>query len=103
MFCCSSVYQRTLTDLIYVVRFLVSSAFILCLFAQVASAVNLDNCKSEFQNETGQTQFTYEECVQTCGGGLGVFRWKMFSQDFSTWLLPWIALMFQLPFGATGK
>ena len=84
------------------VRFWSLSAFLLCILAQVVDAVDLDKCKSGFGNETGETQFTYQQCVQTCGGGVGVFKWKMFSDAFSTWLLPWIALMFQLPFGATG-
>jgi hypothetical protein len=75
--------------------------FLLCLFAQ-ADAINLSVCKAKFANETGHTQFTYTECVKTCGGGAGVFNWTMFSQNFSAWLLPWVALMFQLPFGATG-
>ena len=64
--------------------------------------MDLEQCKAKFANETGQSQFTYEQCVQQCGGGVGEFKWTMFSQDFSTWLLPWFALMFQLPFGASG-
>ena len=90
------------TNFTTTVRFWFPSAFLLCLFAKVVGAVDLDKCKANFQNETGQTQFTYKQCLETCGGGAGVFKWKMFSDDFSTWLLPWIALMFQLPFGASG-
>lgn len=96
-FCRSSV----LIDFVFTVKFWFPCAFLLCLLAQ-ADAVDLDKCKATFKNQTGQTQFTFKECVHTCGGGAGTFNWTMFSQDFSTWLLPWIALMFQLPFGATG-
>ena len=90
-----------MTDFVSTVRFWGPCVFLLCLLVQ-AGAVNLDKCKATFANETGRTEFTYKECVQTCGAGAGAFSWTMFSGDFSTWLLPWIALMFQLPFGATG-
>ena len=30
-------------------------------------------------------------------------RWAVFSQQFSAWLLPWLALVSQLPFGANDK
>lgn len=96
----SSVFRKTLINF-PAVGFWLHCAFLLCVFSQ-AGAVNLDQCKANFANETGQTQFTYQQCVHECGGGAGDFQWTMFSQDFSTWLLPWIALMFQLPFGATG-
>jgi hypothetical protein len=89
-------------DFMSIAKFRLPCAFLLCLLVQAGGAVNLDKCKATVANQTGQTQFTYKECVDTCGAGVGAFNWTMFSQDFSTWLLPWIALMFQLPFGATG-
>ena len=46
---------------------------------------------------------TYEQCLVECGPGLGDIDWGDFSQTFSTWLLPWIALMFQIPFGGEGE
>ena len=76
----------------------------LYLFPQV-NAVNLNQCRATFTNRTHQSvplKMTYSQCVETCGGGPGEFQWTMFSQSFSSWLLPWIALIFQLPFGATG-
>ena len=30
-------------------------------------------------------------------------QWTVFSQQFSSWLLPWLALVSQLPFGANDK
>ena len=46
---------------------------------------------------------SYERCLVECGSGLGDINWKGFSQTFGAWLLPWIALMFQMPFGAKGE
>jgi hypothetical protein len=46
---------------------------------------------------------SYEQCLVECGNGMGDMDWARFSQTFSSWLLPWIALMFQIPFGAEGE
>lgn len=93
-----------LTSRVSPVRLWLPCAFLLFLFVQV-DAVRLDQCRAKFANETGQPDprnITYHQCVETCGGGAGEFKWTMFSQGFGAWLLPWIALIFQLPFGATG-
>lgn len=92
------------TNLASTVRLGLPCVFLLFLFVQV-DAVKLDQCRARFTNETGQSgplKITYRQCVETCGGGPGEFKWTMFSQGFGAWLLPWIALIFQLPFGATG-
>jgi hypothetical protein len=47
--------------------------------------------------------FTYEFCVTKCGPGFEKFNWPDFSQQFSAWLLPWLALVSQLPFGSERK
>ena len=46
---------------------------------------------------------TYEACTYWCGGGQESFDWSVFSQQFSAWLLPWLALVSQLPFGAESR
>ena len=46
------------------------------------------------------TAITYNLCVSQCGAGQEPFQWTVFSQQFSSWLLPWLALISQLPFGA---
>ena len=92
------------TTLVPTVKLWLPCVFLLFLFLQV-DAVRLDQCKARFANATDQSgplTITYNQCVETCGGGAGEFKWTMFSQGFSAWLLPWIALIFQLPFGATG-
>ncbi|PPR04300.1 hypothetical protein CVT26_004055 [Gymnopilus dilepis] len=49
------------------------------------------------------TAITYDLCVSQCGAGQEPFQWSVFSQQFSSWLLPWLALVSQLPFGANDK
>lgn len=46
------------------------------------------------------TSITYDFCVRACGSGGGAFSWSAFSQQFSAWLLPWLALLSQFPFGS---
>jgi hypothetical protein len=58
---------------------------------------------SVVNNSTQNVTLTYNQCKCKCGTGPGDFTWTKFSQNFSTWLLPWLALMFQLPFGSEGK
>jgi hypothetical protein len=40
-------------------------------------------------------------CERACGTGSEAFEWVAFSQKFTSWLLPWLALISQLPFGAS--
>ncbi|KAH7924105.1 hypothetical protein BV22DRAFT_1013966 [Leucogyrophana mollusca] len=46
------------------------------------------------------TAVTYEVCLAKCGSSQEPFSWSTFSQEFSAWLLPYLALISQLPFGA---
>ena len=79
-------------------------------------AINLEACGARVlgrqiaaQNTTHTTDpsllldFSYEQCLVECGTGVGDVDWQGFSQTFGAWLLPWIALMFQIPFGAERK
>ncbi|KDR76727.1 hypothetical protein GALMADRAFT_67357, partial [Galerina marginata CBS 339.88] len=52
---------------------------------------------------TSATAITYDLCVSQCGGAQEPFKWNTFSQQFTSWLLPWLALVSQLPFGANDK
>jgi hypothetical protein len=92
-------------DLATAVRLWLPRVFLLYLFVQV-DAVRLDQCSAKVTDEAGQsgpTEIAYNQCVEICGGGPGDFKWNMYCQGFGAWLLPWIALIFQLPFGANGK
>ncbi|KAF8626965.1 hypothetical protein AX14_011398 [Amanita brunnescens Koide BX004] len=42
---------------------------------------------------------TYHGCVKYCGSAPVEFNWSTFSQQFTSWLLPWLALISQLPYG----
>ncbi|TFK69332.1 hypothetical protein BDN72DRAFT_878497 [Pluteus cervinus] len=87
----------------------------------VGKAVNLEQCLVDFKNEklpnatvddgrdnhgntvssfTNATALTYHACVKLCGAGQEPASWTVISQQFSAWLLPWLALLSQLPFGA---
>ncbi|KAJ6567570.1 hypothetical protein DFH09DRAFT_441515 [Mycena vulgaris] len=85
-----------------------------------AGAVNFDSCINEIHagiwgpdggldnsgnasNISTATAITYDLCVKACGSGPEPFVWKIFSQQFTAWLLPYLALMAQLPFGADDK
>jgi len=49
------------------------------------------------------TAITYNLCKTACGSGPEPIQWSTFSQQFSSWLLPWLALISQLPFGANDR
>ena len=91
-------------------------AFLSLFFLSVA-ATNFTQCLIDFQNNDtalGGVDYngkpvanpedavglTYGACKQWCGDGREPFDWSVFSQQFSAWLLPWLALISQLPFGA---
>ncbi|KAJ7134707.1 hypothetical protein C8R44DRAFT_433145 [Mycena epipterygia] len=93
----------------------------LFFFASASASVNFSQCFDEIRNGThgttggtdnqghpvsdirNATAITYELCVQACGSGGGAFSWSAFSQQFSAWLLPWLALLSQFPFGSRYK
>jgi hypothetical protein len=86
--------------------------------ATLAMATNFTQCFADFQSgrygTSGGTDahgnpvtnistavgFTYELCKIACETGPEPFDWFNFSQQFSAWLLPWLALISLLPFGA---
>ncbi|CAK5262167.1 unnamed protein product [Mycena citricolor] len=60
-----------------------------------------DNAGNPIANISEAKSITYELCAVACGAGPEPFQWNTFSQQFSAWLLPYLALVAQLPFGAT--
>ena len=95
---------QMLKDPVIIVKHWIPCVFFLCLLVQV-NAFDSDQCSEKFANETGQlgpSMVTKSQCVEMCGGGNGGFQWSRISRNFGSWLLPWIALIFQLPFGGTG-
>ncbi|KAJ3722034.1 hypothetical protein DFJ43DRAFT_674249 [Lentinula guzmanii] len=65
--------------------------------------VGIDSSGNPVQNLLDATAMSYELCVVACGGGPEAFNWFSFSYQLSTWLLPWLSLISQLPFGANDK
>lgn len=61
-----------------------------------ANGRNIENI-SDILNAAG---FTYDMCLSHCGSGLQEPTWIITSQQFGAWLLPYLALISQLPFGA---
>jgi hypothetical protein len=88
---------------------------LLCLSSLVAAA-NFTQCLEDFKNDPDATGgvdsrghptspaeavgFTYKTCTARCGTSAEIFNWREFAQLFSSWLLPWLALISQLPFGS---
>lgn len=91
------------------VRLWLPCVFLLSLCVQVDGEsgwmwFNMSRCRNILENGTDPVDpknITYELCVKRCGGGIGWFNWAMFVQGITSWLLPWVALTSQLPFGAT--
>jgi hypothetical protein len=52
---------------------------------------------------TSNAAISYDLCVSNCGTSQEPFHWTVFSEQFCTWLVPWLALLSQLPFGANDK
>jgi hypothetical protein len=46
------------------------------------------------------TAITYRLCVKECGSDPEPFDVSDFSEQFGNWLLPWLALLPQIPYGA---
>ncbi|KAG8820240.1 hypothetical protein FRC17_010214, partial [Serendipita sp. 399] len=44
----------------------------------------------------------YATCKAHCGTSYGEFQWSLFSQQFTGWLLPFLALTAQLPYESDG-
>ncbi|KAG1753665.1 uncharacterized protein EDB91DRAFT_1234099 [Suillus paluster] len=81
--------------------------FTQCLIDVVANAnatqnltglLNGDGYPVSYASDTAS--ISYSLCTSACGTGQEPFQWSVFSQDFSAWLLPNLALISQLPFGA---
>ncbi|KAG1719922.1 uncharacterized protein EDB91DRAFT_1240482 [Suillus paluster] len=62
-----------------------------------ANGANIPNVSSDILNAIG---FTYDTCLSQCGEGTEKPTWANISQQFGAWLLPYLALISQLPFGA---
>lgn len=96
----------------------ISTRILLLLFSfsSLVVATNFTRCLEDFKknpdavggvdsqghptNSTAAIGFTYKACTEQCGSSPAAFNWREFSQLFCAWLLPWLALLSQLPFGS---
>lgn len=60
----------------------------------------LDGNGNRALNVNSATAIRFSLCELECGRSQLPFSWAIFSQQFSAWLLPFLALISQLPFGA---
>jgi hypothetical protein len=102
---------------------ILSVILLILIFTNYSNADNFTQCLIDvqlFANETQDTSglrfnngsqvpvqsifnataITIDACYSQCGTGQEPFDWQTFSQDFGAWLLPYLALISQLPFGA---
>ncbi|KZV66108.1 hypothetical protein PENSPDRAFT_637414 [Peniophora sp. CONT] len=63
----------------------------------------LDNKGIPVENPFNATALTLELCREVCGAAPVPFQWDVFSSGFGAWLLPWLALIPQLPFGSRDR
>ncbi|KAI0712933.1 hypothetical protein C8T65DRAFT_695138 [Cerioporus squamosus] len=62
-----------------------------------------DSHGNPVSNISEASAITYNLCVRACGSSPEPFDWPAFYQQFSSWLLPYFALLSQLPFGAESR
>jgi hypothetical protein len=68
-----------------------------------ATAIGIEGSLDNFGNRVpyqSTTAISYDLCKLACGSGPEPFTWTVFSAQFSAWLIPWLALVSQLPFGS---
>jgi len=94
--------------------------FLAFFFVSVGASTNFTQCLTNFRdgnvteggtdydgrpvsNPKDAVALTYKACTELCGDRRESSDWSAFSQQFSAWLLPWLALASQLPFGAESR
>jgi len=66
-------------------------------------SIGLDNFGNPLYNDAHATAISYADCLTFCGNGPEEFVWSIFTEQVAAWLLPWLALVSQLPYGAGNK
>ena len=95
---------------------LTRTLLLLLLFFPLVSAATFTQCLENFRNDPNAiggvdskghpttpaeaVGLTHKTCTVMCGSNAEGFLWKDFAQLFASWLLPWLALISQLPFGS---
>ena len=61
----------------------------------------VDRNGNPVSNITDAVGITYERCIEWCSSAPENFDFPTFSRKFTAWLLPWLALISQLPFNGS--
>ncbi|KAH8827882.1 hypothetical protein DL96DRAFT_1527707 [Flagelloscypha sp. PMI_526] len=59
-----------------------------------------DNYGKSVSDPSTATGMSYKSCVRVCGATNQETNWEGFAQQFSSWVLPSLAILSQLPFGS---
>jgi len=99
----NSISTRVLLLLLFFSSLAAAANFTQCLedFKQNSSAVGGVDSRGQPVSPAEAVGLTYETCKAQCGTDWETFDWRDFAQMFSAWLLPWLALLSQLPFGSS--
>ncbi|KAL0065615.1 hypothetical protein AAF712_007393 [Marasmius tenuissimus] len=83
-------------------RVVASNNFTLCLYdiQHTGSRSGVNNLGQFVRNPDDATAIPYITCVNECGTSPDIRPWTLVAQEFSAWLLPYLALLSQLLFGA---
>ena len=89
---------------------------VLLFSASLAAAANFTQCLEDFKADPSATGgvdshghdvsaadavgLNYRTCTERCGSTAESLGWRQFAQSFVWWLLPWLALVGELPFGS---
>ena len=89
--------SRAIKSLAFVV---LSVTYTQCWMNSKANDTTVDRFNRNLTDYEHAFALIYQPCTSCSGSERESFDWATFSQQFSAWLLPWLALISQLPFGA---
>ena len=98
----NEISTRTLLFLLFFSSLVVATNYTQCLedFNKNSSAIGGVDAWGHPTSPAAAVGLTYKTCTERCGSSPVPFSWRDFSQLFSAWILPWLALITQLPFGS---
>jgi hypothetical protein len=71
------------------------------VFGSAGTTDRYGNLRTE--NSAPIEGYQYKYCLENCGSGSDLSSFDTIQQQFAVWFLPWLSLLAQLPFFASGK